>query len=112
MNNLPRANFKLTLTSANIMIVVTMNIGLTGDGDTYPDRLGPIPIIMTSNEANQTRAAVVCWARGQYNLGVHGFLQVSLAASQSEALLSLYEESKNLVTCTKAHFVPKDRLYV
>lgn len=105
-------NIKLTLTSANIMAVVTMNIGLIGHGDTHSGNLGPSPVIMTTNKDGQTIATVVGWATGRRGTGVHAFLQSKIAGSDSEALLSLYEESKKLTTRARAQLVSKGRLYI
>lgn len=110
MTNLHLTNIKLTLTPANTMAVITMNIGL--QGDTHPGNIGPSPVIMATNEDGQTVATVVGWATGRHGTGVHAILQGTPAESDSEALLTLYEESKKLTTRTKIELLHKGRLYI
>ncbi|KAM0707907.1 hypothetical protein Q7P35_004556 [Cladosporium inversicolor] len=95
---------------SNTMAVITMNIGL--QGDTHPGNLRPSPVIMTTNEDGQTVATVVGWATGQHATGVHAMLQGTPAGLDSEALLSLYEESKKLTIRTKIQLLHKGRLYI
>lgn len=59
------------------------------------------PIIMTINEAGQIRAAVVLAGTIDGDQMMTNLFQGSLADSDSEALLSLYEESKNRTTRMK-----------
>lgn len=61
--------------------------------------------IITSNENGQVRASVVQWNTDKDHKVVAAHLQGSLANSDSEALLSLYEDSKNWIATTKAELV-------
>jgi hypothetical protein len=64
----------------------------------------PKLFIVTTNERGQVQAAVVYY---QYQLEQHSKIRTmfkdSLAGSDAEALLSLYEESKILATTWKAN---------
>lgn len=58
--------------------------------------VGRSPLIMTTDEGGQVRAALVWLSTMQT------FIQGSLAGSDAEAFLSLYEESKRITTAAKA----------
>lgn len=91
--------FKLRRTAANaqafaVMAHVQSNLP-------YNSKEKPSPTIMTTNEAGQVRAAVVIAAVANGNHIMMTLFQGSLAGSDSEALLSLYEESKLRTTSKK-----------
>lgn len=67
----------------------------------YPLQEKPSPTIVTTNEAGQVRAAVVISAVANGNHIMITLFQGSLAGSDSEALLSLYEEIKLRTTSKK-----------
>jgi hypothetical protein len=75
---------------------------LTLDNDEFPYKEEPQMAIITSNENGQIRATVVTLNTEKDHKVVRAHLQGSLADSDSEALLSLYEDSKNWIATTKA----------
>ena len=77
------------------------------DNDKFPYREEPPLAIITTSENGQTRASVAIYHthEGHEVAGPH--LQGSLADSDSEALLSLYENSKMWTGITKAELVSK-----
>lgn len=64
----------------------------------------PRPVIMTTEEGSQVRAAVVVYTKKtaqQDHSKMRTLLQGPLAESDAEALLSLYQESKKLASHKK-----------
>lgn len=82
-----------------------MNLILDNDKFLYKEE-APLAIITTS-ENGQTRASVVLRHTNEGHEVASPHLQGSLADSDSEALLSLYEDSKKWTGITKAELVSK-----
>lgn len=82
-----------------------MNLVL--DNDDLPYKQEPPMTIITTNENGKTRASVVLYHTDDDHKVVTAHLQGSLAGSDSEALLSLYEASKNWTASVKAELVKK-----
>lgn len=64
--------------------------------------ISPPPFIMTTYEGNQVRAVVVIPHRESEHPVMRTYFQVSLASSDAEALLLLYEESKRYTASMKS----------
>lgn len=56
------------------------------------------PVIITTNEGSQVRASVIMAVNNNSRCYIIKTLRGSAAASDTEALLSLYEESKKVAT--------------
>jgi hypothetical protein len=69
------------------------------------------PTIMTTNEAGQVRAAVVFTGVVDGRQVMSTMFKGSLAGSDSEALLSLYEQSKFKTTLMKKSLEDSGRWY-
>lgn len=82
-----------------------MNLVL--DNDDLPYKREPPMTIITTNENGKTRASVVLDHTDNDRKVVTAHLQGSLADSDSEALLSLYEDSKKWTGTVKAELVKK-----
>jgi hypothetical protein len=82
-----------------------MNLVL--DNKEFPYKEEPPMAIITTNEDGQTRASVVFYSKTGDHKAMSAHLQGSLANSDSEALLSLYEDSKKWTGITKAELKSK-----
>jgi hypothetical protein len=83
-----------------------MNLILDNDESPYKEE--PSLAIVTTSEAGQTRASVVIrYTSKDDHKVMDAHLQGLLAGSDSEALLSLYEDSKNWTGIAKAELMEK-----
>lgn len=92
----------LTPVPANTIALIVMTHAHTND----PGKLvgiNPPPMLVTTTEGKGVRAEVVGLAMDNCTGRFHMRIQIcgSVAGSDAEALLSLYEESKRLVTKAK-----------
>ena len=104
-----RGNVELTSLPANIMATTLMQC--VSDDRTISAYKGDQPVIMTTNENGRVRASAVLGIPGDRHMVLRTFFQGSLAESDIEALLSLYEETKRMTTNLKAALESKG-LYV
>ena len=77
------------------------------DNDKFPYKEEPPLAIITTSENGQTRATVVIRHANKDHEVAGPHLEGSLADSDSEALLSLYEGSKKWTGITKAELMSK-----
>jgi hypothetical protein len=82
-----------------------MNIALSDR--LLPSGTSPTMTIITTREDGQVRAAVVYFSSAEEHKVMKTLFQGSLAQSDSEALLSLYEASKLKTTAAKNLLVSK-----
>ena len=75
--------------------------------DEFPCKKEPPMAIVTTNEDGQTRASVGLRYTSKGRKVTNTHIQGSLASSDSEALLSLYEDSKKWTGMSKAELVSK-----
>lgn len=92
----------LTSSSANTTALIIMNHAQANAQGTILG-LEPPPMIITTREGDQVRAEVVNIVMENYTRRFHMRTEIrgSPAASDAEALLSLYEESKRIITNAK-----------
>jgi hypothetical protein len=90
---------------ANAQTFIHMNLIL--DNDEFPYKEEPPKAIITTNEDGQTRASVVLRYMDKDHKVMNAHFQGALADSDSEALLSLYEDSKKWTGMAKAELMQK-----
>jgi hypothetical protein len=92
----------LTPLPANaIALIVMSHAHANAEGNVLG--LNPPPMLITTTEGDRVRAEVISIAMDNYNGRFHMRIQIRGAAAESDAdaLLSLHEESKKIVTNAK-----------